>query len=137
MSVNRIKHNLRGKLNEEASDSRINSIKTFVKWCQEYLKLSKVPKIQLTNDKTKTDTYAHHDMVNDEILVYVKNRSLGDIMRSLAHELVHHQQQQNGKLTDSNAEGATGSDIENEANALAGIIMRDYGKDNPNIFESK
>ena len=31
--------------------------------------------------------------------------------------------------------GDTGSDIENDANAVAGIIMRDYGKQNPDIYK--
>ena len=41
------------------------------------------------------------------------NRSLGDIMRSLAHELIHYQQKQNGKLQFDGTDGITGSDIEN------------------------
>ena len=30
--------------------------------------------------------------------------------------------------------GNTGSEIENEANAMAGIIMRDYGKLNLSVY---
>jgi len=31
--------------------------------------------------------------------------------------------------------GETGTDIENEANAMAGILMREYGKLNPTIYD--
>jgi len=31
--------------------------------------------------------------------------------------------------------GQTGSPVENEANALAGVLMRNYGQKNPMIFE--
>ena len=31
--------------------------------------------------------------------------------------------------------GETGSDHENDANSIAGIIMRDYGKQNPDIYK--
>lgn len=63
----------------------------------------------------------------------VKNRNLADSLRSLAHELVHHKQNLENRLEVNS--GETGSDIENEANSTAGILMRKYGKINPNIFE--
>ena len=136
MRTNRIKHILRENLYNGANGSRIDSLKDFVKFCQRHLKLTNLPKIDLTNDKSKTTTYAHNDIANDEIVVYMGNRSLGDVMRSLAHELVHYEQKQNGKLKHDGSDGVTGSDIENEANAVAGVIMREYGQNNPHIFES-
>ena len=63
-----------------------------------------------------------------------KDRAIMDIMRSVAHELVHHCQNQNGQLTGDVEEGADGSPIENEANAKAGEIMRVFGKQNPEIY---
>jgi len=136
MRTDRIKHILKENLDKEANDSRIDSLKDFVKFCQRHLKLTDLPKIDLTNDKSKTTTYAHNDIANDEIVVYMGNRSLGDVMRSLAHELVHYEQKQNGKLKHDGSDGVTGSPIENEANAVAGVIMREYGQNNPHIFES-
>jgi len=136
MRTDRIKHILKENLDKEANDSRIDSLKDFVKFCQRHLKLTDLPKIDLTNDKSKTTTYAHNDIANDEIVVYMGNRSLGDVMRSLAHELVHYEQKQNGKLKHDGSDGVTGSPIEHEANAVAGVIMREYGQNNPHIFES-
>lgn len=136
MRTNRIKHILRENLYNCGNGSRIDSLKDFVKFCQNHLKLNNLPKIDLTNDKSKTTTYAHNDIANDEIVVYMGNRSLGDVMRSLAHELVHYEQKQNGKLKHDGSDGVTGSPIENEANAVAGVIMREYGQNNQHIFES-
>ena len=57
-----------------------------------------------------------------------------DVMRSVAHELVHHHQNEKGQLKGLASEGADGSDIENEANAKAGEIIRVFGKQNPEIY---
>ena len=53
-----------------------------------------------------------------------------DVLRTLAHELVHWKQCQMGEELD----GADGSDAENQANAVAGIIMRRFGKSYPHLF---
>jgi hypothetical protein len=65
------------------------------------------------------------------IKVVVHNRNMADILRTLAHELVHHMQNVNGEELN----GEDGSNIENEANAMAGVIMREFGRENPEIFE--
>ncbi len=47
------------------------------------------------------------------------------------------QQQLNAfnRLLDIIKDGSDGSPIENEANSLAGVIMRQYGKLHPEIYE--
>lgn len=58
-----------------------------------------------------------------------------DIFRTVAHELIHHKQNEDGKIgMDIAQEGSDGSDIENEANSMAGVIMRRYAKKNPEHF---
>jgi predicted kinase len=122
----------------DLSESKINKkqiIKEFLKYCIKELDLKENCKIILTSDKSKTTTYAHYNPQDNEIVVYIKNRSLGDILRSICHELVHAKQKQNGELKPNS--GDTGSEQENEANSKAGIILRDFGKQYPQIFESK
>ena len=68
----------------------------------------------------------HHIFINPS------NRNMVDILRTLAHELVHAKQNELGLLTPES--GETGSEHENDANSIAGILMRDYGKQNPNIY---
>jgi hypothetical protein len=48
--------------------------------------------------------------------------------------MVHHKQNEEGRLKPDS--GNTGSDIENEANAQAGILLREYGQHNEVIYES-
>ena len=68
-----------------------------------------------------------------QIYVSVVNRHPVDILRSLAHEMVHYRQMLDGQ----NILGYTGSRHENEANAKAGIVLRDYGKIHPELFLMK
>jgi hypothetical protein len=68
----------------------------------------------------------HHIFINPV------GRNVVDVLRTLAHELVHAKQNELGILRPDS--GETGSDHENDANAIAGILMRDYGKQNPDIY---
>ena len=72
------------------------------------------------------------DIENSEVKVYTKDRALQDVMRSVAHELVHHHQNEEGEL-----EGKiqnVGGPIEDEANALAGEFLKKYGLQHPEIY---
>jgi Zn-dependent peptidase ImmA (M78 family) len=51
-----------------------------------------------------------------------------DIYRTLAHELVHYKQKEDGKEMNGN----DGSEIENEANATAAVLLRQYSQKIPN-----
>ncbi len=53
----------------------------------------------------------------------------------VAHELVHHKQNLEGRITNPEIDGADGSEIENEANAVAGVIIRKWGRIHPEIYE--
>ena len=68
-----------------------------------------------------------------KIMVVVHNRNMVDILRTLAHEMVHHMQNQDDRLDPKS--GEDGSPEENEANSLAGVIMRQFGRNNPHIYE--
>ena len=55
-----------------------------------------------------------------------------DILRTVAHELTHQRQGEVADVPDH--AGETGSRWENEANALAGVLMREYGQQHPALF---
>jgi len=78
-------------------------------------------------------SFGKHTPATGIIRVVAKNRNLADVLRTLAHELVHRKQEKEGRLYVG--AGADGTDIENEANAEAAVIMRRFGKANPIIFE--
>jgi hypothetical protein len=113
-------------------------ISDFFNYCINRLDIQTAPEITFVTDRlwaADRKSFGQYDPNNLSIKVYVGNRNLADILRTLAHEIIHHRQNELGKIT--NDAGNTGSSIENEANALAGIILRDYGKINDLIYESK
>ena len=93
-------------------------------------------KVVMSRDTDKAREMKSMGLYNpqdDKIWIYIGNRNTADICRTISHELVHLKQKQNGQSLD----GTTGSDIENEANAKAGQIMRKFAQINPMIFEAQ
>ena len=75
---------------------------------------------------------------DERIKVRSKGRSLMDILRSLAHELVHHKQKEDGRFKDKEVITdipEIGGVIEDEANAIAGRLIKKYGKKNKDLYE--
>lgn len=124
----------------EQKKSKAQIIGEFIKFAKDRLSLNQFPfGIRLVKDNefaTTFKSYGGYDPKTDEIFVYVTNRSMPDILRTLAHELVHLKQREVGTVG-SYKDGETGSDVENEANAAAGILLRDFGRRNGHIYESK
>ena len=72
------------------------------------------------------------------IMVVNDGRLIADVLRTIAHEMVHCKQEELGKLGDLEEAGKSGSKFENQANSIAGILLREYGKMNKQIYkESK
>ena len=69
-------------------------------------------------------TTAQYDPNNHHVMVNAKNRHFGDVLRSIAHELVHHKQNLNGELNAPVQD--VGGDIEDEANARAGALLKSF-----------
>lgn len=116
--------------------NRRNILKDFIAFCKAELNIQTLPKISLLNDKSFVEqfrSFGEYNPQTNSIKVVALNRNLADVCRSLAHELCHHRQNELGMIY--NDAGETGTDIENDANAMAGIIMRDYGKRNVAVYE--
>ena len=80
-------------------------------------------------------TTAQYDPNNHHVMVNAKNRHFGDVLRSIAHELVHHKQNLKGELNAPVQD--VGGDIEDEANARAGALLKSfaYRKGPERIYE--
>jgi hypothetical protein len=106
----------------------IDALEDFLPFVAEHLGLDDLPKIHLhkniTNGDTPTFGQIEDDGESQEVNLAIDGRHPIDILRTLAHELVHYRQMKEGKITDDS--GQTGSDEENEANAEAGVIMRNF-----------
>lgn len=107
----------------------------FVKFVKDELKLKKVPEIRVESNRNHIKTTANYNYTLPEkiIRIYGKDRALVDIMRSLSHELQHHKQWEDGRLKVKPAD--IGSEEENEANAVAGIMIKKFALKNPNIYD--
>jgi hypothetical protein len=79
------------------------------------------------------DLFGGYDIESNSIQLALKDRHPADILRTLAHELVHYKQNTTHGLHDRS--GLTGSPEENEANTKAGVIMRHFNKRFPQYLE--
>lgn len=124
---------VQGKLTE----SQTATLGEFIKYAIKNLAIQKPPSgLTLsydTNAARERSTFGTFNPENDKIWLYVGNRNMADILRTLAHELVHRKQAEDGRLNIMS--GETGSEIENEANAQAGILLRNFGKLNKQIYQ--
>ena len=111
----------------------------FVRFAAEELELDSLPKFDFRFDTKRSvehKSFGGYQPGGEHITITVTNRHIMDVCRTLAHELVHYSQDLKKELEDDGA-GATGSPQENEANARAAVIMRNWGKRNPNFFEKE
>jgi len=117
------------RLREFAEPQLPDYIREFLPHVQKELKLNELPDIELCSHLPGDSTQSSFGMFKtDENKIYlvVADRNPVDVLRTLAHELTHFKQDQQGLLDKDS--GHTGSRAENDANAQAGIIMRNYGQ---------
>lgn len=115
---------------------KLDTLKHFIRFCKQELNIQSLPHISLINDKdfvSEHRSFGEYNPSTSSIRVVALNRNLADICRSLAHELTHHRQWELGMIGPGS--GDTGSEIENDANAMAGVIMREYGKLNVSVYD--
>jgi Zn-dependent peptidase ImmA (M78 family) len=104
----------------------------FIKFLQEELRLESPFKVKLVTERDEDlKTYAYYDPNNGFVKVYCKNRGLADVLRSVAHELIHHLQNQRGELNEPAPD--IGGKIEDEANSVAGQLVKKFGYKNPEL----
>lgn len=108
------------------------AIVKFIKFIHDELNLNSPFKVKLvTNRDEDLKTYAYYDPNSGFVKVYCKNRGLADVLRSIAHELIHHLQNQRGELNEPVPD--IGGKIEDEANSVAGQLVKKFGYQNPDL----
>jgi hypothetical protein len=119
---------------EDSTDDSI--VQDFIQHVTAELGIDPVPEIHLHTDPAwseQNQSFGRYDPDSHTLNVSMPNRHVMDVLRTVAHELVHcSQNQQHGQLPDD--AGETGSRWENDANARAGIIMRDWANSHPEHF---
>jgi hypothetical protein len=117
------------------NDKKKEILDKFVLFVKNELELKSVPTIKIQNNRDGLKTTANYDYTNENIIfkVCAKNRALVDVCRSIAHEMVHHKQFEQGRLEKRPPD--IGGEIEDEANAKAGQFIKMYSKKDPDIYE--
>jgi Protein of unknown function (DUF2608) len=122
---------------KDHKENFVEMFKKFLPVAMKYIKLDHLPTM-------KFEAHIHDDVQptfgkyeNGEHVLYVAlmNRHPNDILRTIAHELTHYKQDTEHQLNSDS--GRTGSPIENEAHAIAGIVMRHFNKQYPEYLSSK
>jgi Zn-dependent peptidase ImmA (M78 family) len=117
------------------SEKKKNALNDFAKFVKKELQIENMPTISIQNGRKELRTTANYDYTKENKIVKInaKNRALVDVMRSLAHELVHHKQWEDGRLKVRPPD--IGGEIEDEANAKAGQYIKMYAKKDNSIYD--
>ena len=121
-------------LENEPADQE-TTVQEFIAHVIDRLGIDPVPEIVLHSDSAwskQNQSFGRYNADTHALEVNLADRHIMDILRTVAHELVHCHQNQQRPLPDH--AGRTGSPWENDANARAGVIMRDYAESNPEKF---
>jgi hypothetical protein len=132
---------IKNKLDEENNGEKVDYNKLpimqeFIDWTMDQINLQNRPNITWSYDSEDARVNHHtgrHTEGTNDVWVYVKNRNLVDIMRTVFHELVHCRQSELGMI--KAGDSYPGSAIEMEADMMAGKYMKIFGKDHTEIFQ--
>ena len=113
-----------------------NLLTELCKHMQEKLQYNDPVKISFMHDKKNClnplGKTAYYDPKNKKIYIYITNRHIKDIMRSMCHEMVHHMQNCRGDLSNESTQpgyAQTNSHLrkmEEEAYLLGNMLFRDW-----------
>lgn len=132
MRLKEFEHN-----NQESSEQFLEMFGKFLPLAVQHLGLKSLPQMKFLPHVNHSEQPTFGMYVNDEKTLYVAlaNRHPNDILRTIAHELTHYKQDTAHELNDDS--GDTGSPEENEANAMAGIVMRHFNQQYPEYLSTK
>jgi hypothetical protein len=117
-------------------ESKPDILNDFINFAVDVLELQNIPEIEFTDDQElakNMHSLGAYNPSTGKLLIVRGSRLVADILRTLAHELVHRKQDELEKLKPE--DGTTGSPVENEAHAAAGVLLRKFGEYRPEIFE--
>jgi len=115
------------KLNEVSrSEKDLDEITNFIKFCSKKLGCEGDIEVTLVGKGSGDQgmSTGGFDVFSNKILAREYGRSLVDILRSIAHELVHYRQKEKGKFKPGDDIPNIGGEIEDEANAICGQLVK-------------
>jgi hypothetical protein len=115
-------------ISKESFEKIVHNFLPFVK---RELNIKELPKIHFVDDPKFAKRIAAFGQIKDNrIVIDIQGRQTMDILRTLAHELTHYRQHKRGV----DGSGHAGAPTENEANKLAGTIVRKFGEKHSGLF---
>lgn len=122
---------------QESKATFVDMFKKFLPLAMEILEIDRLPKMNFEPEVQSGNQPSFGMYDNNEKILHVAiiNRHPVDILRTVAHELVHYRQDIRDELNDES--GATGSPEENQAHELAGVVMRHFNKRHPEFLKSQ
>lgn len=110
-------------------------LKKFTVFLKQQLYLTYDIPIILVDDAEFSKTIRSFGEISNKNIIHITiiNRHPVDILRTVAHEFIHYKQHLDGKL--NNRSSLAGTQIENQANAKAGELIRKYGNLHPELFD--
>jgi hypothetical protein len=132
MNPTTIQHNLAENVKHDRQKEKLTN---FVKFVVKELDIKHPPTIAVLNEKGELKTTANYDYGKENKVIKIngRNRMMVDIMRSIAHEMTHHKQWEDGKLKVRPPD--IGGPIEDEANARAGQLIKMFAKIDSTIYD--
>ena len=112
----------------------------FVLFCADFLPIENPFEVYLVSNRETHNigTTAVYEVGNNVCKIYAKNRSLADVLRSVAHEMTHMMQDEMGLIKGPIRDA--GGFHEDQANAKAGEIVKLFAKSKKGrraIYESR
>lgn len=106
-----------------------NIVRDFVSFTCSKLKMSEPVTVILKNSRDEyISTTAAYAPDENENHIKAGGRALVDILRSIGHELVHNRQRELKMFKPGEAVQNIGGKIEDQANSVAGILIKDFSK---------
>lgn len=113
---------------ETLSDQFILIYKCFINFCLLELDIKTSPNVYLLDSNNEYDiTTGGYDR-GDNVYCRSERRALIDCLRTIAHELVHLKQKEEGKFDMNEPVQDIGGPIEDEANAVAGQLIKKFSQ---------
>lgn len=115
------------------SEKTVQLVKDFVSFCQKKLKLEEVPAMMFHAKRKHGMSTGSFDLGTKTIHVLLSNRLVLDCLRTLAHELTHAKQLENGmlaielaKIDPNDLLGDIDTPYENQAYTFSGNYVKEF-----------
>ena len=111
----------------DLNPAKFKCLVKFLKFCRTELEITNDIKLFLVTRKNKFNmTTGGYNPSDKCIYVIFEGRQIADVLRTIAHELVHQKQDLQGKLVGEIPD--IGGVIEDTANAIAGRLIKQFVK---------